>query len=64
MKVKKSSGFIIIGDKKIKPGKDALKSTSGGSFSVLIKSLKDLSKKDIYESSIDNNGRHEYYCTK
>ncbi|MFZ2153550.1 MAG: hypothetical protein WAV41_05895 [Microgenomates group bacterium] len=40
---------ITLGGKKIKIGKDAVKSTKGGSFEELVKGLKKLAKKNIFE---------------
>ncbi|MBP9817691.1 hypothetical protein KBC75_02945 [Candidatus Shapirobacteria bacterium] len=44
---------LIIGGKKIKIGKSAVRSTKGGSFSELIKGLRRLSKKDVFEYTLD-----------
>lgn len=44
---------ISIGGKTIVIGKDSVRSSAGGSFQELVKGLKRLSKKNIFEYSFD-----------
>lgn len=48
----KTIDSIMIGGKKIKIGKGSIQSSKGGSFDELVKGLKNLSKKNIFESTL------------